>query len=240
MISLEVKNLGKKFAGRFELKAADWRLEGGQTVAFLGPNGAGKSTLFKLLAGQIEPTAGQVKIGNIVMTTDNFALKRQVGYLPQNFLLPPWVRVHDILVYAASLLLHKHPEKVAATSMAHWDCASYAQEAFVSCSHGMQKRVALALATMNHPDVLILDEPCSGLDILHIETLQQHIRDRHKACQLTILSSHVVPYVAKLCHRVFTIDNGSVAEMDRWSAFLVNRGLEERVAALEGHFLGPR
>ena len=114
----------------------------------------------------------------------------------------------------------------------YWDCASYRHKPLGTLSYGMQKRVGLALATLHDPEVLILDEPHSGLDIFHCRALDDAIRKRSAAGKATIISTHVAAFAASICERVMAIEKGAIEELATWqtAAFL------ERIQLIETRF----
>jgi ABC-type multidrug transport system ATPase subunit len=130
--------------------------------------------------------------------------------------MPKWVTGKEILRYAANLYQMSDPEKAVLHAMEYWDCFDYQNMPLATCSHGMQKRVALAVATLHDPACLILDEPFSGLDLFHIRALDTEIRRRQKAGQTTILSTHIAPYAAQLCQRAFILEKGQLRGLEKW------------------------
>ncbi len=214
---LSARGLTKRYSEAFCLGPLDLDLHAGETIALLGQNGAGKTTLFQLLTGNLDATAGTIHLGTHRLTPDKFELKRSLGYLPQNLLLPKWVTGKEILRYAASLYQLADAENALQRAMEYWDCQFYKDRPLAACSHGMQKRVALALATLHDPPCLILDEPSSGLDLFHIRALHDEIRRRQRVGKTTILSTHIAPYAANLCQRAFILDKGQLRALAGWS-----------------------
>ena len=214
---VSVKNLRKDYPTGFSLGEASFDLGINTTVGFLGPNGAGKSTLFQLLTGNLDPSSGQIFFENRKLTPDAFEIKRKIGYLPQNLTLPRWVSGREILLYASRLYEIDNPNERIKDMMIKWDCQSYGHLPLAACSHGMQKRVGLALANLHSPKLLILDEPFAGLDLYHTETLKSLIRSRQELGQCTVLSTHISPYVAELCSAVYLITKGKIKELELWS-----------------------
>ncbi len=100
--------------------------------------------------------------------------------------------------------------------MQYWDCDYYASKPIATLSHGMQKRIGLAIASLHDPELLILDEPFSGLDLFHIKALEDEVKNRKKRNLTTIVSTHIAPYVARLCDDVFIVDSGQVSTLSGW------------------------
>jgi len=229
---LEVKNLTKSFNEAWRLGPVDLNLAAGEVCALLGKNGAGKTTMFQILTGNMDAEKGEIRLQGERLTPDVFQLKQKIGYLPQNPVLPRWASGEEILLYAAGLYEISERQTFVAKLMEYWDCAYYRKKPLAALSHGMQKRVGLALASMHDPDLLVLDEPHSGLDLFHIRALDDLIKTRQKNQKTTIMSTHIAPYTAKLCSRVLIIESGVVSQLDGWS----DQSFVERISAIESRF----
>lgn len=228
-----IHQIEHSFAGTpFKLGPLDLYISTGQCVGIMGQNGAGKSTLFQIITGNLKPQKGEVRILNQVMTLDNFLLKRQVGYLPQNLELPKWVCANELLSYACSLYQLPNQENLVRRTLEYWDCLYFEKKPIASCSHGMKKRVALGLATIHAPELLILDEPFSGLDLYHIKALKDLITQRKQEGKPTILCTHIAPYIANLSDSVFTLISGELTELEQWS----NQNFMQRIEIIENIF----
>lgn len=199
----------------FTLGPLDFSAAAGETIAILGCNGAGKSTLFQLLTGNLEPARGKVHFKGEHFTVDRYDLKKAIGYLPQNLPFPAWVTGAEILAYQAGL--NGISQEVVQEHIDLWQMAEYVKSPCAGYSHGMRKRVGLALALMTDPDLLILDEPFSGLDITQTHKLLKIVEGRQCAKQATLVSTHILPYAAKVCGRAVYIAAGTIAEDAAWS-----------------------
>ena len=176
--------------------------------------------------------ASFINFGDKPVTFDAYELKKRFGYLPQNLELPQWVSATEILRYACCLYnLDSHTELIAKT-IEHWAISEYADKPIAACSHGMKKRVALGLASIHDPDLLILDEPFSGLDLYHIKALQDLIMQRQNNSQITILSTHIAPYSAKLCRQILSLKSGQIEKLENWAEL----DYLKRIAAIEQLF----
>lgn len=195
-------------------KAAQPGNSEGTIVGLVGPNGAGKSTLFKAITGSYDLDQGRIKVHQQIMTPENFELKRKLGYLPQNLSLPRWATPKELAHYAATLLGIPHQE--ASKELLYWDCVDYIDRPIAQCSHGMAKRVGLTVSLIHQPALCILDEPFTGLDLTHIQSLFDRLQQRKKQGLVTILSTHIAPYVSRLCDELYTIENGKMSYIDRW------------------------
>lgn len=229
---LEIKNLTKSFGESWTLGPVNISLERGEVCALLGKNGAGKSTLFQITTGNMDAGSGEIRLNGEKLTPDTFRLKQKIGYLPQNPVLPRWASGEEILLYAAGLYEIPARKTFVDELMNYWDCAFYRKKPLAALSHGMQKRVGLALSSMHDPELLILDEPYSGLDLFHIRALDDLIERRRKSGKTTLMSTHIAPYTAKLCDRVFIIEAGQLSQLPEWE----NQTFTARIDAIEARF----
>lgn len=228
-----IDQLVKSYPGStYQLGPISVRIKQGETLALLGKNGAGKSTLFQLITGNIDPTNGTVTFQGELVRPDRYLLKRKMGYLPQHLELPRWVTGKEILTYAAALYQLPEPKPLVELTLAFWDCLEFQHKPLQACSHGMQKRVALALATMHNPDFLILDEPFSGLDLFHIKALTDILEARRQQRQTSILSTHVSHYAARLCDRAMVLQSGQASFLPGWET----ADTMQRIHLVENHF----
>ncbi len=232
MRPLVLETLSKAFPqSHFQLGPLSLELEHGDSVALFGKNGAGKSTLFQMMTGHLRPDQGKIWLEGELMQAASFALKRRIGYLPQSLDLPRWVSAFDLLTYVLKLYEIPKLKEVREETLSRWDCHSYAHKPLAACSYGMQKRVGLALATVHKPQLLILDEPFSGLDLYHIKALED-ILEARKGQALTIVSTHVAAYAAKLNDRALTLKDGQMQELPSWGT----ASFVERIQLMEEQF----
>lgn len=231
---MRIENLTKTYGSGFTLGPITCSFQAGKIIGILGKNGAGKSTFFELLTGNLDATSGTITLQDHRITPDRPDLKRLLGYLPQHPVLPKWVTGREILSYSA--LLHELPQAEALIkhSEVYWDCGNYGQKPISTLSYGMQKRVGLALATLHDPEVLILDEPHSGLDLFHVKALDDAIRARAQRGKTTIISTHVSSFAAAMCDHLFIIERGQLKPQDPWR----DLNFMEKISAIDEAFFG--
>lgn len=232
---LKLQELTKKHDSGFTLGPLTMDLPTGSTLAVFGRNGAGKSTLFSLITGNADRSSGHAFWCEHKISPEAVDIKRRMGYLPQESDLPAWVTPREIIQWSAKL--HNLPESSVDKALATWDATSWAQRPLSACSHGMQKRIGLALATMHDPDLLILDEAFNALDILHTRTLENMIRDRRDRKLTTIISTHTPLLAASICDLAWIMDAGKIQVLNEWpTASLEARAklVEQRFFAFEG------
>jgi len=227
---LKVKNLTKQYPSGFKLGPLSLELKPGSTVAVFGQNGAGKSTLFSILTGNADRSAGDAYWNNQKISPEAVGLKKRMGYLPQESDLPQWVTPLEIIRWNAAL--HDLSKAAVDEALTTWDAEGWSQRPLKACSHGMQKRIGLALATMHNPDLLILDEAFNALDILHARTLELLIRRRSHQGLTTLISTHTPLLAASLCDRAWILSRGSLEEVTDWPT----QPLEQRVHTIEQRF----
>lgn len=206
---LLVEGLTKHYDTVTALDDVHFSVERGQIVGFLGPNGAGKTTAMRAIMGLIALDAGRIRWdgGPLDRTT-----RQRFGYMPADRGLYPRMRVREHLSYYARLSGHGTTE--ARRSADEWlerlDLADRGDDTVQSLSSGNQQRVQLALALLNEPELLVLDEPFAGLDPLAVQTLSDLLRDEVAKGTALLLSSHQLDLVADVCSAVVIVDRGHV------------------------------
>ena len=234
--TIEAVALKRNWTTGFKLGPIDFTARRGETIAVFGKNGAGKSTFFQLLSGSIDRSEGDLKILGAKMSPDATSIRRQVGYLPQESTLPDWTTPEEILTYAAKLLKLDDPSQRVEEELSRWDASSWRHRAICRSSHGMQRRIGLAVAMIHDPDVLILDEPFNALDIVNGRTLETAIKNRAKLGKTTLISIHSPLVAAAICPRAILLDAGHLEELHEWP----NSSIIERAKMIESKFFGGK
>lgn len=210
-MSIEVTGLKKVYGNQVAVNGISFSVNPGEIVGFLGPNGAGKSTTMKIITGFIHPTAGQVQIHGKPFTPDTIALKSHIGYLPENNPLYPDMYVREYLHFAGSLagvsgdLLKKRTGEIIELV----GLGPEKHKKIEQLSKGYRQRVGLAQALIHNPDILILDEPTTGLDPNQLIEIRNLIREIGKN-KTILLSTHIMQEVEILCHRAIIIRKGNL------------------------------
>jgi ABC-2 type transport system ATP-binding protein len=212
---LKYVNLTKSYESGFTLGPVDLEVASGKIVAIFGQNGAGKSTLFQLTSGNIDRSSGHIFWNEQKVSPDAVDIKRKIGYLPQESHLPQWVTPEEVISWCAKL--HKTNDTLAQKAMVLWDIGPWKRRPLAMCSHGMQKRVGLALATLHEPELLILDEAFNALDILHTKNLETLIRERQKKSLTSLVSTHSPLMAADLCDEAWIIKDGHIRVLSEWA-----------------------
>ena len=234
---LEARGLIKRFAAIQVLHGVNVQLRAGEVVGYLGPNGSGKSVTTRVLTGLIEPSAGTVSYHGRNIHADLVEFRRHVGYVPEEPHLYPFLTGREYLQLVGRLrqLDDDLLERKIAALLELFGLAYAADKPMSEYSKGMKQKVLISAALLHDPDLLILDEPESGLDVTSILVLRHLIRllaDRGKAI---LYSSHLLEAVEKVCHRVIVIHQGRVVaddSIDQLGTLMRTRSLEETFAQL--------
>lgn len=221
---IHIENLKKAYGATQAVKGISFDVGKGQVVGFLGPNGAGKSTTMKILTGYLEPSSGTVEVKGINVVDDPVAAKRHIGYLPENNPLYEDMMVEDYLAYVAHMRGVPKDQQARAIRTAVERCGLGDKRGkdIGELSKGYRQRVGLAQALLHDPDILILDEPTTGLDpnqVLEIRNLIKALGTE----KTILMSTHILPEVQHTCSRAIIIADG-VLKADGAPATLARDG----------------
>ncbi|MDO5701106.1 MAG: ATP-binding cassette domain-containing protein [Bowdeniella nasicola] len=209
MADLVIEGLNKRYGSVQALKDMSLTARGGEIFGFVGSNGAGKSTTMRIALGVVAADSGTVSFAGLPL---DLAARRRVGYMPEERGLYPKMKVGDQLTYLARL--HGLSPQDAHTSMERWTerlgVAERRGDEVQKLSLGNQQRVQLAAALVHNPDLLILDEPFSGLDPVAVEVMSDVLRECADAGVPTLFSSHQLDLVERLCDRVGIVRHGTM------------------------------
>jgi ABC-2 type transport system ATP-binding protein len=208
---IHVSHLTKYYGDYPAVQDVSFDVERGQVIGFLGPNGAGKTTTMRILAGFLNATSGQASIDGLDVFTDSVAVRRRIGYLPENCPLYHEMRVSEYLLFRAGIKgLHgRRHERVDDVVERCW-LKDVRRQLIGTLSKGYRQRVGLADALLAQPPVLILDEPTAGLDPAQIRETRKLIRELGSKHTI-LLSTHILPEVEMTCDGVIIIHKGKVA-----------------------------
>jgi ABC-2 type transport system ATP-binding protein len=206
---LEVRGLRRRFGDVVALDGLSFAVESGQLCGFLGPNGAGKTTAMRCIVGVTAPDGGEVRWQGHRLTADHHGA---IGYMPEERGLYPRMPVLEQLVYLARL--HGMATGPAQDAARRWierlGVADRADDPVEALSLGNQQRVQLAAALVHDPELLVLDEPFSGLDPLAVDVMSDVLRERAAAGVAVVFSSHQLDLVEDLCRSVAVVARGRV------------------------------
>ncbi|HEX5824123.1 MAG TPA: ATP-binding cassette domain-containing protein [Candidatus Limnocylindrales bacterium] len=239
---LEISDLSKRYGSVVALDGATFTVRPGRLVGFLGPNGAGKTTTMRCIFGLARPDRGTVHWKG---RSIDRAARLRFGYMPEQRGLYPRMKVGDQLSYFAQQ--HGLSAAAARTATARWldglGLMDRIGAKLETLSHGNQQRVQLGAALVHEPELLVLDEPFSGLDPLGIATMSAILRERAAAGVAVVFSSHQLDLVEDLCEDVVIISRGRIAAagpIDQLRAASGRRHLEVEVDGTAGDWLDGR
>jgi len=225
-IVLNVKNLTKTFDGRNVLENITFDVHKREVFGLLGPNGAGKTTLIRTILDIFRPDAGKISLFGRTFSDD---IKDTIGYLPEEGSLDKEIGVGECIRYFAEL---KHVDEID-RKMEVWleklDLKEYQNKKIQELSKGMHRRLQFILAIIHQPDILILDEPFSGLDPLNIKTLKDILLDLSSRGMTIIMSTHQMDEVERMCDRILMLNDGKMVLYGRLDEIRQQFGLSIEV-----------
>jgi len=227
MKALSITNLKKEYAGGLQaLKGIDLNVEKGDFFALLGPNGAGKSTTIGIISSLVTKTSGEVKILDIDIDENHSLAKKKLGVVGQEVNFNQFEKVGDIIRNQAGYygLSFKQARDNAKYYMRKLDIWDKRNEQARKLSGGMKRRVMVAKALVNNPDLLILDEPTAGVDIELRRSLWDFLKEINDQGTTIILTTHYLEEAERLCRNIAIIDSGEIVE---------NTSMQELLTRLE-------
>ncbi len=209
---IEVHDLTKKYGELFAINKIELKLDRGDVFGFIGPNGAGKTTTMRILATLLNPTWGEAYVGGYSIYTKPKEIRRIIGYMPDFFGVYDNMQVIEYLEFFAAAYRIKGPErrKICDEVLDLVDLGYKRNELVTSLSRGMTQRLGLARVLLHDPQVLLLDEPASGLDPrarIEIRGLLKELRNMGKTI---MVSSHILPELADICNKIGIIERGEL------------------------------
>ncbi len=213
---LELRNVSKKYPGVTAVNDVSFQARAGEVTGYLGPNGSGKSTTLKMITGLIEPTEGQILFRGEPIYRDRIAYRQRLGYVPEEPQLYPHLTGAEYLEMVGQLRGLSKPqldEKVDGFLRLLW-LHDNRHVPISSYSKGMRQKVLLAAALLHNPELVLLDEPFSGLDVNSALVLRDLIRELAARGKVVLFSSHELETVERVCSRVVILHKGRVVAND--------------------------
>ncbi|MBU6223074.1 MAG: ABC transporter ATP-binding protein [Planctomycetes bacterium] len=207
---IETIDLTKKYGDFFALESLTLKLEQGDLFGFIGPNGAGKTTTIRILSTLLSPTWGEAYVCGHSIYTHPREIRRAIGYMPDIFGVYDDMRVIEYLEFFAAAYRIDGPQRrrVAERSLELVDLVAKRDELVTSLSRGMTQRLGLARVLLHDPQVLLLDEPASGLDPRARIEMRNLLKRLQGMGKTILVSSHILPELADICNRVGIIEYG--------------------------------
>ena len=208
-MSIIVNNVTKVFGQQYALNKVSFEAKKGEIVGFLGPNGAGKTTMMKIITGLIPPTEGDVTVCGLDIWKDSLKLHRIVGYLSEANPLYYDMYVREFLEFVAGVFQLKEKKKCVDEVVELTGLTPEQHKKIGALSRGYKQRVGIAQALIHNPEVLILDEPTTGLDPNQLIEIRELIRSFGKN-RTVLLSTHIMQEVQAMCDHVVIINKGKL------------------------------
>lgn len=205
---LQVEDLGKVYGELRAVSGLSFELRLGEVLGLVGPNGAGKTTTLRCLAGIIPPTGGRIVIGGSDLRQQPVAAKRALAFLPDEPRLFDYLTVREHLNLVARIYEVADWEKKADALLEELELKGKEAALPLELSRGMKQKLSIACGFLHEPRLILLDEPLTGLDPLGIRRMKQSLRQRAERGVAVVLSSHLLPLVEELCHRILVIAGG--------------------------------
>jgi ABC-2 type transport system ATP-binding protein len=228
MLSLE--HVAVSFSGRRVLRDVGFSLRRGEIVAYLGANGSGKTTTVKVLTGLLRPSRGRVLLDGVDVAVDPIAYRRRLGFVPETADVYPFLSGREYLQLVGHLrqlpeagLDERIDELLSLLGLSH-----HRYQALESYSKGMRQKVLIAAALLHDPEILVLDEPLSGLDATAVMVVKALLRELAARGRIILYSTHLLEIAERLCTRVLILHGGSVVADDSvLNLRALSRSLEE-------------
>jgi ABC-2 type transport system ATP-binding protein len=213
---LEARGLSKFYQGIAAVRDVSFTVAPGEVLGYLGPNGAGKSTTVGILTGLVEPTAGSVHYQGVRVDSDLVEYRKHLGYVPEEPHLYPFLSGREYLELVGRL--REMPARLLAGRtdglLELFGLGGARDQAIGAYSKGMRQKVLIAAALLHDPDVLIFDEPLSGLDVATALMFRELVGQLARRGKIVVYSSHVLEVVEKICTRVIVLFRGRVVAND--------------------------
>jgi ABC-2 type transport system ATP-binding protein len=234
---ITIKNLWKSYSGKAVLKGIDLQVYPGQVIGYIGPNGAGKSTTVKILCGLLPSFEGEVWIGNINIKEHPVEAKRKIGFIPELAELYETLTPHEFLHFMAAL--YEMDEAVAEQRMqkmlSAFDLLPNLHQRMDTFSKGMRQKVLITSGLLHNPEIIIMDEPLSGLDANSVIIIKELISKMAADGKTIFYCSHMMDVVEKVSDRIILINQGEIVadgSFEELKAQQGNQSLERIFAQL--------
>jgi len=212
---IQVRHLSKSYNGIIAVDDISFEVQQGEILGFLGPNAAGKTTTMRILTCFIPPSNGTATVAGHDIFEDSLAVRRKIGYLPENVPLYKDMRTAEYLTFRARLkgVRRSRLKQAVAGAMERCGAIEVRDQIIGTLSKGYRQRVGLAEALVHEPEILILDEPTAGLDPNQIKQVRELIQELSEDHTI-LISTHILPEVQLVCGRVIIISKGKLIAMD--------------------------
>jgi len=208
-MSISINKISKAYNNELALNNISFNIKKGEIVGFLGPNGAGKSTLMKIVCGSLKQDKGEVSVCKINSKKNMLLVKSKIGYLSEKNPLYLDMYVKEYLTFIGNIYNIKNLKDAINNIVLRTGLSTHENKKIIQLSKGYKQRVGLAAALIHEPEVLILDEPTTGLDPNQLDEIRNLVTEFGKE-KTVLLSTHIMQEVDKTCDRVIIINKGVI------------------------------
>lgn len=216
MPELSARQLSKRYSGLHVVHNVNVTVRAGEVVGYLGPNGSGKTTTARMLAGLLEPSNGTVEYNGRDIHDDLLEFRKRLGYIPEEPFLYPFLSGREYLELVGRL--REMPEALLAAKidgfLRLFNLSGAADQSIASYSKGMRQKIVISAALLHDPEVVIFDEPETGLDVTTTMMLRHLVRTLASRGKAILYSSHILEVVEKVCDRILVLQKGKVVADD--------------------------
>ena len=205
---IKVEGFSKSYGDFAAVENLDFDVKAGEILGLVGSNGAGKTTTLRTLSGIVSPSKGKLSIAGHDIVADSVGAKRCLGYIPDDPRLFDTLTVWEHLAFTAAAYKIAEFAPIARSLLQLFDLTQKSDTPAHKLSRGMRQKVAIACAYMHAPEVLLFDEPLTGLDPQGIHTMQLSLRERARDGAAIVISSHLLSLVQELCTHLLVLDHG--------------------------------
>ena len=237
MADLCARQLSKRYSGLHVVHNVNLTVKPGEVVGYLGPNGSGKTTTARMLSGLLEPSNGIVEYDGRDIRNDLLSFRKRLGYIPEEPFLYPFLSGREYLQLVGRL--REMPEKLLEQKidgfLQLFNLSTAGDQSIASYSKGMRQKIVISAALMHDPDVVIFDEPETGLDVTTTMMLRHLVRTLASRGKAILYSSHILEVVEKVCDRILVLHKGNVVaddSIDHLRTVLASSNLEGVFAQL--------
>ena len=220
-----IKNITKLYGKEHALNNISFSLKKGDIVGFLGPNGAGKSTLIRIITCYLKQTSGTIHVEGLDTLKEDIKVKSIIGYLAENNPLYTNMYIKEYLDFIARIYKLRNVNNKIDNVICKTKLESQQHKKIYELSKGYKQRVGLAASLIHNPEILILDEPMTGLDPNQLIEIRELIREVGKN-KTVLFSTHIMQEVEKICNRIIIINKGKIVE-DKYVKDITNNNIEE-------------
>ncbi len=213
--AIELRDLTKRYGQRLAVDRLSFTVQPGEVFGFVGPNGAGKTTTMRMIAGLLQPTSGEVLVGDYSVARHPESIRSQIGYMPDFFGVYPDLQVWEYLDFFAGCyrIPQANRPPLIRGLLELVDLAHRQTDQVDKLSRGMKQRLSLARALIHDPQVLLLDEPASGLDPRARVEIRELLVELSRMGKTVFFSTHILADVAEICHRVAILEAGQLVAL---------------------------